>query len=104
VTSENELESHLGAVNDELVALIGGAKQAVWTATSNERRLRFDGVKTSLAATEASRALERLVGVLAQDLRSAIDDVRRRAGVLDGEWRQLLLGLANDLEQRVDGL
>ena len=45
MTTEEEVEAHLGAVFDELVELIGETKQAVWTATSSERRKVFDGLK-----------------------------------------------------------
>src|SRR3954453_2849663 len=46
MTSEEEIESQLGAVFDELVELIGETKQAVWTASSPERRRVFDDLKT----------------------------------------------------------
>src|SRR6266850_6496492 len=44
-----EIESQLGAVFDELVELIGETKQAIWTASSSERRQTFDNLKTFVA-------------------------------------------------------
>ena len=46
MSAEEEVEAELGAVFDELVDLIGETKQAVWTATSRERRQMFDDLKT----------------------------------------------------------
>jgi hypothetical protein len=135
VTPDEETEGHLGSVFDELVELIGEAKQAAWTATSTSRRLQFDDLRGFLAeqvvliddaelrlgarpawitsptahpsrnlAAEAGGSPKRLVDVLAQDLRIVIDDIRRWAGAVDEEWCQLLRGLADGLEQRVDAL
>ena len=47
MSTEEEVEAHLGAVFDEFVELIGETKQAVWTATSSERRQVFDGLSPS---------------------------------------------------------
>ena len=46
MSTDEEVEAHLGAVFDEFVELIGETKQAVWTATSSERRQVFDGLKS----------------------------------------------------------
>jgi hypothetical protein len=49
VTSDAETEAQLGAVFDELVELIGEAKQAAWTAVSPDRWRVFDSLKMFLA-------------------------------------------------------
>jgi hypothetical protein len=130
-----EIESQLGAVFDELVELIGETKQAVWTASSSERRQMFDNLKTFVVeqvvmiddaerrigprapwvksptahrarniATEAAGDAQRLVELLVGDLRRAVEDVRSRAASLEGEWQQLLVELADNLERHVDAL
>ena len=135
MTTEEEVEAHLGAVFDELVELIGETKQAVWTATSPERRKVFDGLKTFVGeqivmvddaerrigtrapwitsptghrarniAAEAAGDSQRLVELLVGDLRNVVADIRNRAALLTGEWRQLLADLADNLERHVDAL
>jgi hypothetical protein len=135
MTAEDETEAQLGAVFDELVELIGETKQAIWTASSSERRQTFDNLKTFVGeqvvmiddaerrigtrapwvksptahparniAAEAAGDPERLVELLLRDLRSAVDDVRSRAATMKGEWQQLLVELADNLERHVDAL
>src|SRR4029453_17332824 len=53
VTGDEEIEAHLGAVFDELVDLVGEVKQAVWTASSPERRQAFDELKLFLGGQAA---------------------------------------------------
>ena len=55
-------------------------------------------------AAEAAGDPERLVELLVADLRRAVDDVRGRAATLEGEWQQLLVDLADNLEQHIDAL
>ena len=62
------------------------------------------GHATRNIAAEADGDAERLVELLVRDLRSVIDDIRRRASVVGGEWRQLFSDVANNLEQRVNDL
>ncbi|MEY2420616.1 MAG: hypothetical protein QOI95_683 [Acidimicrobiaceae bacterium] len=133
MSSDEEIESHLGAVFDELVELIGETKQAIWTASSSERRRTFDNLKTFVGeqavliddaerrigtrapwvksptahhsrniAAEAGGDPQRLVELLLGDLRRVIDDVRSRAATMKGEWQQLLVELADNLERHVD--
>ena len=71
--------------------------RAPWITTPTGRRSR------NLSA-EAGGDLERLVELLARDLRCVVEDVRSRAATVDGEWRQLLSTLADDLERHVDTL
>jgi hypothetical protein len=135
MSADEEIESHLGAVFDELVELIGEMKQAIWTASSSERRQTFDNLKTFVGqqvvmiddaerrigsrapwvqsptahharniAAEAAGDPRRLVDLLVGDLRRVVDDVRSRAATLEGEWEQLLVELADQLERHVDAL
>ena len=71
--------------------------RAPWITTPTGHRSR------NLSA-EAGGDPERLVELLARDLRCVVDDVRSRAATVDGEWRQLLSTLADDLERHVDTL
>jgi hypothetical protein len=135
MTAEEEIETQLGAVFDELIELIGETKQATWSASSPERRQKFDNLKTVLGeqavriddaerrigtrapwvksptahharniAAEAAGDPQRLVELLVDDLRRTIDDIRNRAASLTGEWQQLLVDVADNLEQHVDAL
>ena len=135
MSADEDIETQLGAVFDELVELIGETKQAVWTASSSARRQTFDDLKTFVGeqvmmiddaerrigtrppwvksptahqarnlAAEAAGDAERLVELLVRDLRRAVDDVRTRAATLDGEWQQLLVDLADNLERRTNAL
>jgi DNA-binding ferritin-like protein len=63
MNADEEIEAQLGAVFDELVELIGETKQAVWTASSSERRQTFDNLKAFV--------VEQVV---------MIDDAERRIG------------------------
>src|SRR5712671_2552818 len=132
MSADEEIEAQLGAVFDELVELIGETKQAAWTASSQERRLTFDNLKTFVVeqvvmiddaerrigtrapwvksptahrarniAAQAAGDPQRLVEVLVGDLRRAVDDVRNRAVTLEGEWQQLLVDLADNLERHI---
>jgi hypothetical protein len=135
MSADEEIESQLGAVFDELIELIGETKQAMWTASSPERRQTFDDLKTFVAeqavmiddaerrlgtrapwvqsptahrsrniAGEAAGDPQRLVELLVDDLRRAVDDVRSRAATMSGEWQQLLVEIADNLERHVDAL
>ena len=55
-------------------------------------------------AAEAAGDPQRLVELLVRDLRRAVDDVRNRATTMKGEWQQLLVDLADNLERHVDAL
>jgi hypothetical protein len=135
MSADDEIETQLGAVFDELVELISETKQAIWAASSSERRETFDNLKTFVGeqvmmiddaerrigtrapwvtsptahharniAAEAAGDPQRLVELLVGDLRRAVDDVRSRAATLEGEWQQLLVDLADNLERHVDAL
>ena len=135
MNAEEEIETQLGAVFDELIELIGETKQVTWSASSPERRQTFDNLKTVIGeqavmiddaerrigtrapwvtsptahhakniAAEAAGDPQRLVDLLVGDLRYAVDDIRNRAASLTGEWQQLLVDLADNLERHVDAL
>jgi len=135
MSADEEIESQLGAVFDELIELIGETKQAMWTSSSPERRQTFDDLKTFVAeqavmiddaerrlgtrapwvqsptahrtrniAAEAAGDPQRLVELLVRDLRRVVDDVRSRAASMSGEWQQLLVEIADNLERHVDAL
>jgi hypothetical protein len=135
MNAEEEIETQLGAVFDELIELIGETKQVTWSASSPERRQTFDKLKTVIGeqavriddaerrigtrapwvksptahharniAAEAAGDPQRLVELLVHDLRRTIDDIRNRAASLTGEWQQLLVDVADKLEQHVDAL
>ena len=63
MSPDEGIESHLGAVFDELVELIGETKQATWAASSSARRQTLDNLKTFVAEQAVM-----------------IDDVERRIG------------------------
>ena len=135
MNAEEEIETQLGAVFDELIELIGETKQVTWSASSPERRQTFDNLKTVIGeqavmiddaerrigtrapgvksptahherniAAEAADDPQRLVDLLVGDLRRAVDDIRNRAASLTGEWQQLLVAVADTLEEHVDAL
>jgi hypothetical protein len=87
------------------------AEQAVMIDDA-ERRIgtRAPWVKSPTAhharniAAEAAGNPQRLVDLLVGDLRRAVDDIRNRAAGLTGEWKQLLVDVADNLERHVDDL
>src|SRR6478735_704090 len=126
MTADEEIHAQLGAVFDELVELIGETKQAIWTASSPDRRKSFDDLKTFVVeqvaiiddaerrigtrapwvksptahharniAAEAAGDPQQLVELLIRDVRRVVDDIRKRAATLKGQWQQLLVDLAD---------
>jgi hypothetical protein len=87
------------------------AEQAVMIDDA-ERRIgtRAPWVKSPTAhharniAAEAAGDQQRLVDLLVDDLRRAVDDIRNRAASLTGEWQQLLVDLADNLERHAEAL
>jgi hypothetical protein len=134
MNADEEIEAQLGAVFDELVELIGETKQAVWTASSERRQtfdeLKTFVIEQAVMIDDAERRIgtrapwvqsptahrakniaadaagdpQRLVELLVGDLRRVVDDVRSRAATLEGEWQQLLVDLADNLERHIDAL
>jgi hypothetical protein len=86
--------------------------EQVATIDDAERRIgtRAPWVKSPTAhharniAAEAAGDPQQLVELLIRDLRRVVDDVRSRAATLTGEWQQLLVDLADNLERHVDAL
>jgi hypothetical protein len=92
----DDLKSFLAeqaALIDEAGVRLGTGAPSITTPTGHRSR--------NLSA-EAGGDLERLVELLARDLRGVVDDVRSRAATVEGEGRQLLSTLADDLERHVD--
>jgi hypothetical protein len=46
---ENRPEAQLGAIFDELINSIGETKQAIWSVSSTDRRIRLEALKAYLA-------------------------------------------------------
>jgi hypothetical protein len=86
----------------EQVAMIDGAERRIGT--------RAPWVKSPTAhharniAAEAAGDPQLLVELLIRDLRRVAGDIRSRAETLAGEWRQLLVDLADNLERHVDAI
>jgi len=55
-------------------------------------------------AAEAAGDPQQLVELLIRDVRRVVDDIRNRAATLKGQWQQLLIDLADNLERQVDAL
>jgi hypothetical protein len=47
---ENRPQAQLGAIFDELINSIGETKQAIWSASSTDRRIRLEALKAYLVA------------------------------------------------------
>ena len=71
--------------------------RAAWVQSPTAHRSRN-------IAVEAAGDTQRLVELLVGDLRRAIDDVRSRAATMSGEWQQLLVEIADNLERHVDAI
>jgi hypothetical protein len=135
MTTREQVEAELAVVFEELVDLIGEAKQGAWAASSPERRRAFDDLRQFLAdqaakvddvelalggrpdwvrnptghhwrniAGDTGDDPDQLVAVLAQDIDTVVDDIRRRAAGLEGESRELLDEVADALVKRVNAL
>ena len=88
------LAEQAGQVDDAELRL---GSRAPWIASPT-------GHATKNIAGEADGDAERLVMLLVRDLRDVIDDIRRRAAVVEAEWRSLLSGVADNLELHVNAL
>ena len=132
VTTDGEIAEHLSAVYDELVELIGETKQAAWTASSERRQvfhefwaflaeqvvmvddaaLRLGGRASSVTSPTAHRPRniaaaaggdpQRLVELLAVEVRHVVEDVRHRVPTVDGEVRTLLSDMAEQIDRHVE--
>jgi hypothetical protein len=105
--SENDaIEAQLGAVFDELVELIGEAKQAVWTASSPERRQTFDNLKAFVIEQVVMiDDAERRIGTRAPWVKSpTAHRARNIAGEAAGDPQRLVELLVGDLRRAVDDI
>ena len=99
MTDEAEIEVALGAVFDELIELIGEAKQAAWTASTPERRQVFDDLKAFLVqqAIEVDDAEQR-IGTRPPWIQSpTAHRVRNIAGEAAGNPSRLVQLLTSDI-------
>src|ERR1700704_1431089 len=106
MSSDEEIESHLGAVFDELVELIGETKQAIWTAASSERRQTFDNLKTFVGEQVVMiDDAERQIGIRAPWVKSPTAHRARNIAVeAAGDPQRLVDLLVGDLRRVVDDI
>jgi hypothetical protein len=104
MSADEEIEAQLGAVFDELVELIGEAKQAVWTASSSERRHTFDNLKTFVVEQVVMiDDAERRIGTRAPWVQSpTAHRARNIAAEAAGDPQRLVELLVGDLRRAVD--
>src|SRR5437899_9632600 len=104
MSDNEEIESQLGAVFDELVELIGETKQAVWTASSSERRQTFDDLKSFVVEQVVMiDDAERRIGTRAPWVQSpTAHRARNIAAEAAGDPRRLFELLVGDLRLDVD--
>ncbi|MDT5016973.1 MAG: hypothetical protein QOD39_3133 [Mycobacterium sp.] len=102
--SEDEVEAQLGMVFDELVELIGETQQAVWTASSPERRKVFNDLKLFIA--EQARAIdeaEQRIGTRPPWIKSpSAHHPRNLAGEAAGDSDRLVQLLIQNLRAVID--
>jgi hypothetical protein len=106
MTADEEIEAQLGVVFDELVELIGETKQAIWTASSSERRQTFDNLKTFVAEQAVMiDDAERRIGTRAPWVKSPTAHLARNlASEAAGDPQRLVELLVGDLRRAVDDI
>ena len=106
MSADEEIEAQLGAVFDELVELIGETKQAIWTASSSERRQTFDNLKTFIAEQAVMiDDAERRIGTRAPWVKSpTAHNARNIAAEAAGDPQRLVELLVGDLRRVVDDI
>jgi hypothetical protein len=106
VSANEEIEGQLGAVFDELVELIGETKQAIWTASSSERRQTFDALKTFVGEQVVMiDDAERRIGTRAPWVKSPTAHAARNiAAEAAGDPQRLVELLVADLRRAVDDI
>ena len=115
VTDEEAVDRHLGAVIDHVISAIQETKQAVWSASTTQRRSQLNELKSFLGEqlVALSDAEERING-RARDITSptgrAIRNLRSEAGNDFSAFKALLIGelrgVADDARRRageIDG-
>src|SRR5437762_1723280 len=103
MSADEQIETQLGAVFDELVELIGETKQAIWTASSSERRQPFDNLKTFVGEQVLMiDDAERRIGTRAPTVKSpTAHRARNIAGEAAGDPQRLVELLVGDLRLAV---
>jgi hypothetical protein len=106
MSTNEEIEAQLGAVFDELVELIGETKQAIWTASSSERRQTFDNLKTFVGEQAVLiDDAERRIGTLAPWVKSpTAHSAKNIAAEAAGDPQRLVDLLVGDLRRAVDDI
>jgi hypothetical protein len=106
MNAEEEIETQLGAVFDELIELIGETKQVTWSASSPGRRQTFDNLKTVIGE-QAVRIddAERRIGTRAPWVKSpTAHHARNIAAEAAGDPQRLVDLLVGDLRRVVDDI
>jgi hypothetical protein len=106
MNAEEEIETQLGAVFDELIELIGETKQVTWSASSPERRQTFDNLKTVIAEQAVMiDDAERRLGTRAPWVTSpTAHHARNIAAEAAGDPQRLVDLLVGDLRRAVDDI
>src|SRR3954454_22348726 len=86
----------------EQVVMIDDAERRIGTRAPWVQSPTAHRAKNIVA--DAAGDPQRLVELLVGDLRRVVDDVRSRAATLEGEWQQLLVDLADNLEGHIGAL
>src|SRR5882757_7781440 len=104
MSADEEIETQLGAVFDELVELVGETKQAIWAASSSERRQTFDDLKTFVGEQAVMiDDAERRIGTRAPWVKSPTAHLARNiAAEAAGDTQRLVELLVRDLRRAVD--
>jgi hypothetical protein len=104
MSADDEIETQLGAVFDELVELISETKQAIWAASSSERRETFDNLKTFVGEQVMMiDDAERRIGTRAPWVTSpTAHHARNIAAEAAGDPQRLVELLVGDLRRAVD--
>jgi hypothetical protein len=106
MNAEEEIETQLGAVFDELIELIGETKQVTWSASSPARRQTFDNLKTVIG--EQAMMIddaERRIGTRAPGVKSpTAHHARNIAAEAAGDPQRLVDLLVGDLRRAVDDI
>jgi hypothetical protein len=106
MNAEDEIETQLGAVFDELIELIGETKQVTWSASSPERRQTFDNLKTVIGEQAVMiDDAERRIGTRAPGVKSpTAHHARNIAAEAAGDPQRLVDLLVGDVRRAVDDI
>ena len=112
--AENEtVDQHLAAVIDKVISAIQGTKQAVWSASTSERRRALNDLKSFLgeqlaAVSEAEERINGRAATIRSPTGHVIRDLRSEVGGDFSEFRTLVLAelraVAADVRARADAI